>query len=282
MSLRIYKLFPAVISIVIILGLAACHTARKGQSLNGTTDLSVPEKNTPEQKVRNLVSEVQNWHDISLPVKCKIRVPKNFSISGRASMIRGSEISLSLRMLGFEVAGMYATNDSIFVFEKLNKTLIAESLSKITDATGLNLTDIQDILTGRLCYPGTEISDKNIFELFSISLLEDNVVSLLPANGQPWCFTLSNQEPMSLKSLDINIPEKLSATCIYEQFNPVINGFCKSATINAEAGKQKLDATIEWSLGEAKVDNNLKPQKPSLKGYRRISFAQLIKILGNV
>lgn len=270
------------ISIIITLCLSACHSSKEAQSTGqGHLGQEHTTALTTEQKVVKMVDAVESWSDISLPLKCKIRQPKKISISGRASMIRGREINISLKMLGFEVAGLYADRDSLIVYERLNKTMIVEPMSKIEATTGMTLSNLQDVLTGRICYPGEQLDADNVLSLFK---LENNAFDLvlLPKSKAPWNYNLVGTETPQLKSLTISIPGKIEATCNYEQFTPPITGFCRSATVTAKAGRHTLDATLEWYLDKAKVDNGLKPHRPSFKGFRRISFTQLIKLLGGI
>ena len=66
----------------------------------------------------NLLSQVastyKEWSDVEIPVELELLKPRNFSVSGRATMIRNQSIYISIRALGFEAANIYINNDSIY------------------------------------------------------------------------------------------------------------------------------------------------------------------------
>ncbi len=217
-----------------------------------------------------------------MPVKCVLRSPKSLSISGKASMIRGQEIRISMRMLGFEVGGLYADTDSIFFYEKLNRTMVVESMAKLTAATGLQLEDIQDILLGQVTYPGSHSDNSSLIKRFNIET-ENNRIALVPRKSSiPWLYYLASSPDVSLESLAITLAGKGSALCrwaypLQTDAGPV----SPSADITATLGKQSVDASFIWTLETASWNNGLTPQRNLPKGYRRIPFMQLVKSLGS-
>lgn len=237
---------------------------------------------TPAQRVATLVDSYASrtaWADLNIPVKCTLRSPKSISVSGRLVMVKDKSITLSLRMLGFEVAGLYADRDSIYIYEKINKSLVAEPMSRLTASTGLTLSDIQDLLTGVICYPGEKLTGKNIGKLFDITI-ENNIIQLTPRDRQRWSYTLSADNLPVLTSAVIT-SSKVNASCHFSAPQPCGAGsFIPSVSINAEAGKQKLDASMAYTLYDIKANTSPNVSKPSFKGYRRIAMSSLVKALG--
>lgn len=104
------------------------------------------------------------WHDVYLPVKVSLLQPASMSLSGRATMVRDSAVFVSMRVLGMEVATLYADRDSVIVLDKFHKYVYSEPLSAVTSRAGLTLGDIQEILLGRQELP---FSDDRVSVKFS-------------------------------------------------------------------------------------------------------------------
>lgn len=108
--------------------------------------------------------EAEMWHDVYLPVKVSVLSPASMSVSGRATMVRDSAVLISMRVLGMEVATVYADCDSVIVADKFHRYIYSEPLSVVTSRDGLTLGDIQEILLGRQALP---FDDKRVEIEFS-------------------------------------------------------------------------------------------------------------------
>lgn len=264
--------------------MVACHSSRNAASPDTTSHSSAPiaqsTKISPKQQFETLVSSYRPWTDVSMSVKCTLRAPKSMTVSGKATMIRGEELRLSLRMLGFEVGGLYIDRDSVFFYEKLNRTMVVESMAKLTDATGLTLSDIQDILLGQLAYPGTDRSDASFVKKFNVKADGKLIIAQPRSSALPWYYTLVSTPSPELVSLTISAPTKGSAECAYRTpFLTDAGPVSPAADITAAFGKQSIDASLTWSLETATWNKALSPQRTLPKGYRRIPLQQLIKSL---
>lgn len=237
---------------------------------------------SPKQLFEALVDSYRPWSDVSMSVKCTLRSPKSMSVSGKATMIRDEEIRLSLRMFGFEVGGLYIDRDSIFFYEKLNRTMVAESMKKLTDATGLSISDMQDILLGQVAYPGARRDDDSFVKKFKFSSDGDRVVAHPRSSALPWYYTLMSTPDPQLLSLSIQAPPHGAADCSYRTpFETDAGPVSPAADIKAEFGKQSLDASVIWSLETARWNNGVTAERSVPKGYRRIPLQQLIKSLNS-
>ena len=275
----------AIFCFCILAMLPACRSSRNASppGLTGQPVASAADSNlSPKEQFKTLLNGYRHWSDVSMSVKCSLRSPKNLTISGKATMIRGREIRISFRMLGFEVGGLYADTDSIYFYEKLNRTIVVESMSRLTTASGLDLSDIQDVLLGRVTYPGARDSAGSLAGKFRVSDDGDKIILTPKASALPWHYTLLCVPETVLSSLSIAMPGKGEAQCSYAvplatDAGPV----SPSADISARYGKQSLEASFKWSLETASWNNGLSPARNLPKGYRRIPFAQLIKSLGS-
>lgn len=273
---------------VLLFSIAGCKSSHKNVSQPYECSDSSPvagavtanEALPLKQQVVNLVESYKPWQDVSMSVKCKLRSPKNLSVSGKATMIRGEEIQISMRMLGFEVAGLYINKDSAYVYEKLNRTMIVEPLSRLKDLSGMTLSDIQDLLLGQICYPGETKGGEAMVKKFDIKDDAD-VVALAPRSSSiDWSYRLSKTSPLELLDVMVSLGAKGQAQCRYSAAYQTDAGpVSPSALLTATAGKYKIDATLEWSLETASWNKGISPKNNIPNGYRRISLQQLLKAL---
>lgn len=258
--------------------LSGCRSSKPASSSLPTENQVKNYPKTAEGEVEAMIDSYKMWSDVAMSFRCNLRSPKSISVSGKATMIRGSEIKLSLRMLGFEVAGLYVNSDSIYVYEKLNHTMIVESMDRLTAATGLDINGVQDLLLGHITNPNDRANPTANFKITSD---DNNILLTLKGKGYNMTYTLLRSTPCSLSALEVEAPGKGLAACKYSapyltEAGPV----SPTADINAKFGKISLEAGLNWSLETAAWNKDLKVSPNPPKGYRRISATQLIKSLG--
>lgn len=88
-----------------------------------------------------------DWTAATIPFK--LNIEGNLSPSGKAYFEKDQSVYLSVRYLGMEVLSVYADNDSVFMYDKMNGVLVGEKLGK-NPYTGkrLDAGQIQDLLIG--------------------------------------------------------------------------------------------------------------------------------------
>ncbi len=94
------------------------------------------------------VAEPAGWQDLYVPLTFELQSPKNMSISGRATMIRGRQIHISLRFLGMEVALIDITPEAITAIDKYHRLIVTEPIAELLARHDLSVSDLQDALTG--------------------------------------------------------------------------------------------------------------------------------------
>ena len=142
-----YRFLFSAIIIFAITVLQSCHSVKSSVSTTLSDD-------TETELYTRLISDYRPWSDIYMPVTLSVSSPMDMSISGRATFIRDSEIHLSLRMIGIEVAIVYINNEKIYIIDKFNKRYIEENLSKLPGDLPVTVSNIQDMLLGRIFLPG--------------------------------------------------------------------------------------------------------------------------------
>lgn len=97
------------------------------------------------------IQEVQSteWKNVYAPVTVEILRPMQFTASGRATMVRGESIYLSMRMFGMEVAGLYATPAEALMTMKMPRKMAIElAVADALERSGLSFAEVQEALLG--------------------------------------------------------------------------------------------------------------------------------------
>jgi hypothetical protein len=225
--------------------LASCHSSQNATGLTGnqTTD------NTA------YVATPGEWTTLSCPVKVALKSPSSMSASGRAQMVRGKCIFVSMRMLGFEVATLYVDNDSVVVADKFNKRYFATGFTDMREKYNLSISTLQDVLLG-------------------------HKVNLPDYKGLTIEMDLSEEDADMLSSLTF-IPS--NADNIYFTFGtPTTSGDVKmTTTVNANTKIKNKDAalTLTWEPSKASFDTDVNPTPTDTKGYTKISLSAITSML---
>ena len=242
------------------------------------------------------------WTDVAMPVSFELYRPKNFAVSGRATMIRGKAIHISFRMLfGMEVASLYADTDSVYIVAKFQKMYYAESLSRFTSALGLSIENIQDLILGRAFVPGAgtaNADDSSMFTFAKSEIDSDVSGSLWSAtprkriNGVDWHYEFYTAPPRedddgaasSLVAL-VAEPENREPVVIrYDEPVETPAGMAASRTSFATVLKGKpVQASISWKASEARWNTERGPISYSIpRSYTRVSTESLVKMLSGL
>lgn len=234
---------------------------------------------TPQEQFEALASRLGNWNELSTSVKVELLSPKKMTVSGKAYMHRGKDISISLRVLGIEVASLYADTDSVFIIDKFNKRYIAEDISSLLGGTDVTLSDIQDILLGRPFINGKgTVTTASLPDLTLAST--DSTLIITPRKtikGASYSFIINRAG---------NIPESFDVTLPNRKFSMLYSGAANTAAglmmntdrITVSLGKTKLDVRLNWNYGNAEWKINRSVKKPKIsKDYKRIIASDFLK-----
>lgn len=259
---------------------SACHSSR---GLTGHNQETVNEPASLADKYNSLVSGYGVWECVDVPVKVELKSPSRISLSGRAYMRRGTDIFISMRFLGMEVATLYVSKDSLFATEKLHKYYVAESISGLMAAHGITVSDIQDAMMGRAFVIGSgTLSNK----LHKKVVLEpaDGMWMIMPkkAGGIEYGFAV-NDETGRVQRLSACVTGHKPVTCEYSDWSDTPAGIVANMLSMAANVKDKsLSANMVWSFGKAQWNNKDDLRKWKLpSGYTRLKSSDLIKMLSS-
>lgn len=122
----------------ILLTALLCLTATGCRSHKQQSAASVATEEVQEAK----------WTNVYLPVKVQMLEPQQVSFSGRATLVRGASIYISIRLLGMEMGSMYATPSEGWVTIKPQRTAVRMSLTDMLQLADVDFATVQDAMLG--------------------------------------------------------------------------------------------------------------------------------------
>ncbi len=256
-------------------------TTTSRETTSGTATLSIT---TGECKA--ILANYGEWERVKIPLNLRLRQPKSMSLSATATMERGKSILISLRFIGMEVGVLYLTSDSILAIDKFNKRYVSEPLEPLLGGFPANISNVQDLLTGRPFLLGNEkpiASEINKFEIDT--QLGNDMWGLIPKtfpSGVEYGFSFSPVTALSLLVVKAGSHDPVNVNFSSPETTPA-GPMSPTVSISATLGKTSLDASLEWNFAKAKWNEGVEIQKPSIpRGAERIAAAKLLKSLSSL
>lgn len=255
-------------------------TLRPSISPGNVTFTEVPR--TAPERFTALVDSTPDWLNVTVPVRVTARHPVSVGLSGRAVMIRDKSILISLRKLGFEVAQIYVTQDSLFAVDKFSKRYMAESLEGVLARCPVNIRDIQNMLLGQPFLPGeSPEASKFTFEEQTEKAHWIALPRRQPSNLElGFVFSLNDD---SLDALAVQGGESVFIASYSDPVPTPGGAVAASDELTFDSPKVKIGVSFEWSWSEAKwnsPDGVREWTRPS-GNYSRIAAAALLKSLNH-
>lgn len=262
-----------------LLAVTGCRSSKQVTPTTPTVD----DERSLLQHFDALAASYTDWEDVNIPVRLEMEAPKQMSISGRATMVRGKSVLISLRVLGMEVANLYITNDSVYATEKIHKYYIAEDINSLRGGFPVSINDVQDMLLGQVFLLERGRLEKSMKKQVNLSEMGE-YWSILPKkfyNEVEYAFGVSQSD--ELKALSVYRHDVTPLVCQYSNHTNSNAGIiAQNVKINLSTGKIAVKATIKWDAESAKWNTG----KPSVwkmpKGYKRLSGEALLKTLGGL
>jgi hypothetical protein len=239
---------------LLTVGLWSCHSSQ-----NATADAdNVPYiesivKGGQTKPSSSVVSG--SWSTINIPVKVALKSPSSMSVSGRAQMVYDKCIFISFRMLGMEVATLYADNDSIVVADKFNKRYFSTSYTPMRERYNLSIGMLQNVLLGQ---------PVNISNIGGVSISEEK------ASSDASTLTALTVSPVDMEPIVFTFGTPLSSD------NIVIPS---TVTVNTRFNSKNIEAMLTWDVSKAKFNSDIAPTPTQTAGYTRISSTALTSLL---
>ena len=215
-----------------------------------------------------------------MSVKASVSGNTGLSCSGKAAMRRGEWISLSLRMLGFEVASVWIDRDSVHAIDRYHKMYLSESISDALAGADVTIADLQDLLLGRAFLAGNDggtLTDA-LMQRFTLTPSEEGI--LLIPHTQParmeYGFILS-PDANTLAATSVGVLDKYPVTATYSRFTATRFAGTFASMVSIDFPARKLAGSLQWDFGSAKWNTGESRSWSTPKGYRRISGTELLR-----
>ncbi len=285
-----YKVYLIALLGLALFSLGSCRSSKSAAGHKETATGQSTESTEKDLRayLGDICSQYDDWTDVSMPVKIELQAPKRFSVSGKASMVRGRSLDFSLRFLGMEVASLKADRDSVYVLYKLEKIAFAESIGRIAEAYGFDLEDLQCLLLGRIFVPGKGQAPVSAAASFVCSLASDGArwyaEPKKQTRGTHWQYVCSlpqDGNKAEVTGIEVNASAAGRFDATYGKFAATGAGpVAEDVEVSGSLRSQRIRLALHWNTGRASWNKGIAPTSGSIpKGYKRISIDQLNKAL---
>lgn len=274
------KLRPITVFLLISVILAGCRSTKntsQGQGKEMRTESTTPDGDAFDR----LTASYGNWSDVNVPISIHVERPTEFSISGRATLVRGKSIDMSLRVLGFEMGRALITNDSLFVVIKPQRTYIAESLDEVTKYVSFSTENIQDLLTGRPFLLGAGTLTQSDRKAVVIDMVENGMI--IKPRKQPskasYGYAADTEELITKLIVAGDDGKTFIAEATYgpHTTNTPAGVVASQTTIDVSVPPATYSATIGWKWNSAKWNTGVANSFNIPQDYRRTPIKELLK-----
>ena len=273
-----------IVCVCLMLILVGCKSSKNSMSSTSTEigDLGKEGAKMLSQRLDSVIFHYEDWHDVVMPIDLSLHQPKEFSVSGRATMVKDESIYISIRVIGFEAANVYVTPDSIFASYKLNKIYIAEETKQLLANYPVTIGNIQDLLLGRAFMLGDGTLSGNMKKKLTFNSTTESwsVTSNQNLKNVIYSF-LFDLSSNALAMTKVDIEGKKPVECKYQ--NPPVNtvaGYVSNGiSISTTLKEMPIDAEIRWNFNNAKWNTGATAKWKTPKGYKRISASDILKAL---
>ncbi len=282
-----YKVYLIALLGLALLSLGSCRSSKSSAGHKESTTGQSTEKDL-QAYLGDICSQYGAWTDVSMPVKIELQAPKRFSVSGKASMVRGKSLDFSLRFLGMEVASLKADRDSVYVLYKLEKIAFAESIGRISEAYGFDLEDLQCLLLGRMFVPGKGQAPVSAAASFVCSLASNGAKWYAEpkkqTRGAHWQYVCSlpqDGNKAEVTGIEVNAGAVGRFDASYGKFAATeVGPVAEDVEVSGSLRSHKISLALHWNTGRASWNKGIAPTSGNIpKGYKRISIDQLNKAL---
>lgn len=246
--------------LLLLVTATSCHSSKnipqQGESTTPPGEISLNNATLP-QRYTLLTNSWKDWRDMEMGLKIQLTSPAKLNAAGKAYFKRGEWISISIRMIGFEVATLWVDRDSVVAVDKFHKKYISIPTPSLLGDSGLTIENIQDLLLGRAFIAGEGMATPEMRDKFDFEK-QTNGWYLLPRK-QPADFNYGFLASLTENALRGAVADLKKAGTVqayysdnYESRN--CGWFAREVTVENSKGK-RIRATLKWDLNGAKFNN---------------------------
>ena len=271
----IYKQLALWSVMVLMLSLTSCRTQKSGTK----TITSNIEQTLYEQVLRN------TFRYDALQSKVKYSLNGN-SLNGKMCLESGRRLCLQVNapLLGFEVARVEASQQSVLIVDKYDKQYAELNLSdlyQIDDISGHEMEALECLMLGRIYIPGVGPARSRDFGLFtwktSKYVNSTRVDAAATFTGRNYRLTYTMNETGRLVSAELVVPGKY-AKWSYDAYAQVEKGIVvpTQETITAVNEEDKT-VSLTLSLSKPEVGESSWRDFEPTSSYRRVTIDALVE-----
>lgn len=272
--------------LILTFALAGCRSQKGGTSTSGVIPgegVAIPANTALNSRYTMLTESWKPWSDVEVGMKVSLSSPAKLNAAGKAWMKRGEWISISVRMLGFEVATLWVDRDSVVAVDKFHKKYISEPTSRLLGDANVTLEDMQDLLMGRAFLAGSgtaTVADRKKFDFEEAA----NGWYLLPRT-QPEQFNygfLASNTSNALRGAIVEVKGYGSVSARYDDIfeSRTCGWFAQEVNVETTRGK-KIAVKLQWDLNGSKFNTSVVKSCRIPDNCERISASSLTSLLKN-
>ena len=234
----------------------------------------------------------ETWQDVKIPIKVSLTSPTSLSASGTMIMQRDRSVHISLKILGFEVAVLYITPDTVYALDKYHKYMLKQPIAALTKRYGVSLGNVQSLLLGKAFFPGDKygatgeaiVNPTGDKDLPMSVIMTPISASSSQAVAQSLRFIIDTAPATQLlATLIMPTANAISTTIEYGNYVQTTYAGSIPSKISLQSSGLKsgvMSAEMELTPGRAKWNTGAAPNWKTPTGYKTISLTDLMQSLG--
>ena len=259
-----------------LLLVSACHSSKKTL---GT--LTKEEMNSAKTRYEAVVANQFKYDAFQAKLKYSLG---GKSLSGRLTIEHGKRLSLTVTVMGIEVARVEATPEEVMVVDKVDKVYAKVAFAEAAAHMGLQeeakLETLEALFLGRIYLPGSGEATKGDFAKFAWYPMPNNEMQADYVTEQyqlSYVFDANNR----LVVTQVKVPAK-SSSFVWEYDSPVAvaEGSVPGQHTLTASAQQTLSAQLSMSSPAVNKKSGA-AFRPS-DNYRQVSFPELVEIVKNL
>lgn len=271
------------LAVILTAYIAGCRSQKEATSAGSDLreGVAVPANTALNSRYTMLTESWKPWNDVEVGVKVSLTSPAKLNAAGKAWMKRGEWISISVRMLGFEVATLWVDRDSVVAVDKFHKKYVSQPTKKLLGDANVTIEDIQDMLMGRAFIAGrgtASVADRKLFDFEQA----DNGWYLLP-RSQPEMYNYGFLASNTSNALRGAIVEVKNFGTVSANYNDIFESrtcgwFAQEVKLETSRGK-KIAVTLRWDLNGSKFNTGVVKSCRIPDNCERIEMSSLTSLL---
>lgn len=271
------------LAVILTASIAGCRSQKETASAGSDLreGVAVPANTALNSRYTMLTESWKPWNDVEVGVKVSLTSPAKLNAAGKAWMKRGEWISISVRMLGFEVATFWVDRDSVVAVDKFHKKYVSQPTKKLLGDANVTIEDIQDMLMGRAFIAGrgtASVADRKLFDFEQA----DNGWYLLP-RSQPEIYNYGFLASNTSNALRGAIVEVKNFGTVSANYNDIFESrtcgwFAQEVKLETSRGK-KIAVTLRWDLNGSKFNTGVVKSCRIPDNCERIEMSSLTSLL---